>query len=123
MTSHYSVNATFEKFISADDTVFGKKLVSRASKAGLSTVLNSDKGDVVHFLLDDLDMEQVTLKTRPSATSSELRYLFRNQEKLPGKVMFYRDKQRVDAPWVTDPVAWQRYRPKGAKKVESSESK
>lgn len=115
--SPYSVKQTFETFVEADDTVFEKKLVSRASKAGLLTILNSDKDDVIHFLLDDLDLEQVTLKTRPSATSSELRYLFRNQEKLSGKVEFYKEGKRVDAPWITDTAAWKRYVPKSEKKT------
>ncbi|AEV62411.1 RHS repeat-associated core domain-containing protein [Pseudomonas ogarae] len=113
--SHYSIKKTFEKFIGIDDAEFEKKLVSRASKAGLLTALNLGKSNVVHFLLDDLDLEQVILKTRPSATSSELRYIFRNQEKFSGKIEFYKDKQRVDAPWITDPIAWKRYVPKVGK--------
>jgi insecticidal toxin complex protein TccC len=112
-SGHYSVRKTFEKYVDADDK-FGQKLISRASKAGLSTILNSGRTDVIHFTLDGLDMEQVVMKTRPSATSSELRYLFRNREKLADKVLFYRKNMLVDAPWRTDRAEWSRYTPKSA---------
>jgi insecticidal toxin complex protein TccC len=108
---HYSVRKTFEKYVDADDK-FGHKLISRASKAGLSTILNSGRTDVIHFTLDGLDMEQVVMKTRSSATSSELRYLFRHREKLADKVLFYRNNMLVDAPWRTDRAGWSRYTPK-----------
>jgi len=110
-SGHYSVRKTFEKYVDADDK-FGQKLIARASKAGLSTILNSGRTDVIHFTLDGLDMEQVVMKTRPSATSSELRYLFRNREKLADKVLFYRNNMLVDAPWRTDRAGWSRYTPK-----------
>ncbi|WP_339545650.1 RHS repeat-associated core domain-containing protein [Pseudomonas sp. RA_35y_Pfl2_P32] len=110
---HYSVRKTFEKYVDVDDK-FGHKLISRASKAGLSTILNSGRTDVIHFTLDELDMEQVVMKTRASATSSELRYLFRNREKLADKVLFYRKQMLVDAPWRTDQAGWSRYTPKSA---------
>ncbi|KPU61878.1 RHS repeat-associated core domain protein [Pseudomonas fluorescens] len=109
----YSVRKTFEKYVDADDK-FGQKLISRASKGGLSTILNSGRTDVIHFTLDELDMEQVVMKTRPSATSSELRYLFRNREKLADKVLFYRNNMLVDAPWRSDRAGWSRYTPKSA---------
>lgn len=108
---HYSVRKTFEKYVDADDK-FGHKLISRASKAGLSTILSSGRTDVIHFTLDDLDMDQVVMKTRRSATSSELRYLFRNREKLVDKVLFYQNNKLVDAPWRTDRTGWSRYKPK-----------
>ncbi len=106
----YSVRKTFEKYLDADDK-FPHKLISRASKAGLATLLNSESTDVIHFMLDELDMDQVVMKTRPSATSSELRYLFRNREKLADKVLFYRNNTLVDAPWRSDRAGWERYRP------------
>ncbi|ROM70500.1 toxin [Pseudomonas brassicacearum] len=119
-TSPYSVKKTFETFVGIDDTTFEKKLVSRASKSGLLTILDSGQDDTIHFLLDDVDLEQVTLKTRPSATSSELRYLFRNRDRLSGKVQFYKDQERVDAPWVTNPEAWKRYIPKSSKRTTAA---
>jgi insecticidal toxin complex protein TccC len=106
----YSVRKTFQKYVNFDEE-FAQELLGRASKAGLSTILKSDSSAVVHFMLDDLDMDQVVMKTQPSATSSELRYLYRNREKLLGKVLFYKGGQLVDAPWRTDRAGWARYKP------------
>ncbi|TCV93282.1 hypothetical protein EC912_105142 [Luteibacter rhizovicinus] len=84
----------------------------------------------VHFALDGLDMRRVVDKTdrshaggRPSGpvdmsmpgyTGSELRYLFRQREKLEGLVRFYLDKREVAAPWDTDPELWGCYVPRMA---------
>ncbi|UWF52172.1 toxin [Pseudomonas sp. N3-W] len=116
----YSVRKTFEKFVGVDEGLFNQKLLSRASKAGLSTVLNSGRDDMIHFMLDGLDMEQVILKTRPSATSSELRYLFRNTDKLENKVNFYEGHQRVEAPWKKNPIEWSRYKPSRVNKPSAA---
>ncbi|WP_347904256.1 RHS repeat-associated core domain-containing protein [Pseudomonas purpurea] len=108
----YSVSETFKKYHEGDDKVFLFKFVSRASKAGLSTILNSEGTAVVHFMLDGLDMGQVVNKTTPSLTSSELRYLYRNRGKLADKVLFYQNGKLVDAPWRADRSVWDRYKPK-----------
>lgn len=111
-SGRYSIRSTFEHYLEA--STFGDKLISRASKAGLVTVLNSGRDDVIHFTLDKLDMKQVVLKTRNSATSSELRYLYRHRLKLADKVLFYMKGKLVDAPWRTDRALWNRYQPKRA---------
>ncbi|MFS2199944.1 RHS repeat-associated core domain-containing protein [Pseudomonas sp. Pseusp3] len=108
----YSANETFQKYIDAEGTVFYHKFLSRASKAGLSTILKSEGGSAVHFILDELDMNQVVKKTQPSLTSSELRYLYRNRSKVVDKVLFYQQGKLVDAPWRTDRALWSQYIPK-----------
>jgi len=110
----YSVFSTFQRYVDDESGGMGFKLISRASKAGLSTMLKSEDSAVIHFMLDDLDMNSVVTKSQQSLTSSELRYLYRNREKLAGKVLFYQEGKLVDAPWRTDRTGWSRYKPKNA---------
>lgn len=87
----------------------------RMSKATLDVVLAN--GGTIHFLLDSLDMDVVLDKRADHVTSSELRWLYRNREALeeqPGKVVFYRGVEVVEAPWQTEPDLWATYTPKSS---------
>lgn len=76
---------------------------TRGSKAGIAnTVLNDQKQ--VHFVLDDLGMDDVFDTTRSnykSVTSAEMRYLYRNRDvrAFQDRVHFYKGGNRVPAPW------------------------
>jgi RHS repeat-associated protein len=109
---NYSVSETFQKYYENEGNIFAFKFVSRASKAGLSTILYSEGAAIVHFMIDGVNMEQVVNKSAPSFTSSELRYLYRHRGKLVDKVLFYQNGKLVDAPWRTDRAVWNRYQPK-----------
>lgn len=97
----------------------------RSSKIGV--LFATAKGGKVHFNLDqvvpdsvvhknypglDVEPTQFTSKQR-SITGAELRFVRRNWEYLKDKVVFYRDRQEVPAPWVSDPELWKDYKPKG----------
>jgi insecticidal toxin complex protein TccC len=110
----YSVSSTFQRYVDDENGELRFDLNSRASKAGLLTMLKSEDSAVVHFMLDGLDMNSVVSKSQQSITSSELRYLYRNREKLADKVLFYQEGKLVDAPWRTDRIGWSRYKPRSA---------
>ncbi len=110
--SKYSIYETVYRYLDLSSEEFSMKLVNRISKGGLSTLLKSKNSAIVHFMLDEVDMERVVLKTLPSPTSSELRYLYRNRQQLADKVLFYKNNELVDAPWRTDRTLWQRYQPR-----------
>lgn len=98
--------------------------IGRKCKAAL--VWASESGVRVHFILDDIDMDEVVRKlpnTRPplgsatpttSITSRELRFLYRNRnnEKISSNVRFWKEGKQVPAPWETDSTTWKRYKPK-----------
>ncbi|WP_277996518.1 RHS repeat-associated core domain-containing protein, partial [Bacillus cereus] len=95
-------------------------LWKRGSKLGLAMAA-SNKKTTIHFVLDGLDTEHVVNKTKgtedstgpgESITSSELRYVYRNYNKLKGRVNFYRNKEKIDkAPWEENPGLWAKYQP------------
>lgn len=65
------------------------------------TVKNGHK---VHFLLKDLDQNQVVSRQKKftqasSYTSCELRYIFRNWDKIKHSVIFYENDEITSAPW------------------------
>lgn len=76
----------------------------------------------IHFVLDVLDIESVVDKvkenlsnpSRPgpgeSITASELRYIYRNRERLENNVIFYRNNEKVNAPWVDNKALWNNYK-------------
>ncbi|ETS29764.1 RHS repeat-associated core [Photorhabdus khanii NC19] len=97
-----------------------KLLWKRGSKLGLEIAANSEKTKI-HFVLDGLDIEQVVNKTKgsdhlkagpgESVTASELRYAYRNRERLKGKIHFYENDKETSAPWDKNPTLWQNYIP------------
>lgn len=94
-----------------------KLLWKRGSKLGIEMAARSDDMKI-HFILDEINMESVVLKEGGlkegrSITASELRYAFRNKERLNGKLHFYRDGKEAQAPWEASSKLWDRYMPKG----------
>ncbi|EKS6645468.1 type VI secretion system tip protein VgrG [Enterobacter hormaechei] len=90
-----------------------KLLWKRGSKLGIEMVARGDNF-LLHFVLDDLDMNSVINKLPPhgqSVTASELRYAYRNRERLKGKIFFYKGKVKCPAPWELSPETWQNYIP------------
>ncbi|HHR6132380.1 TPA: hypothetical protein ACS72K_004051, partial [Providencia alcalifaciens] len=91
-----------------------KLLWKRGSKLGVE-ITASGAGNKIHFILDQLDLEQVVTKAGKngqSVTASELRYIYRNRERLAGRIHFYQDGVETDAPWVANPKLWSDYSPK-----------
>ncbi len=85
----------------------------RCSKSGLAMVAEqSESQRKIHFILDGVDYESVTNKTSSSITSSELRYVYRHYDQLENKVLFYKNQQVVQAPWLASPAMWDSYRGK-----------
>ncbi|WP_146114477.1 hypothetical protein [Ochrobactrum vermis] len=102
-------------FFDNDETAIGRKV-----KAGLNWAKDSQTR--VHFVLDDIDMNEVVNKTlrvvgkrstRPY-TGSELRWLYRNRHDpdVQNVVQFWQDGKHVEPPWETDRELWKRYEPK-----------
>ena len=110
----YSAEATAIQFIGEGLLGIQQKLVNRSSKSALETLTDPQSNAVVHFALDDLAIGQVVKKSRPSATASELRWLYRHRAQLGGRVIFYRGQRRVDAPWEANPAKWSAYSPRSA---------
>ncbi|MBO1132978.1 hypothetical protein [Enterococcus hirae] len=96
--------------------------VDRGCKIGLDIVM--EKQDMeLYFCLDGIDIKLVLAEDylakcnfedegRKSTTSGELRYVYRNWEKLRGKVTFISQGEKVKAPWEQEPEVWQAYQPK-----------
>ena len=107
-----------------DDNFAPDLFLKRASKLGVEMAARGETNKI-HFILDSLDLSSVISKKDSaglfgigrqykgtSITASELRYAYRNRERLKGKILFYNRGQHVEAPWVTDAAAWQKYKPK-----------
>jgi insecticidal toxin complex protein TccC len=110
----YSAEATAIQFIGEGLLGIQQKLINRSSKSALQTLTDPQSNAVVHFALDDLEIGQVVRKSRPAATASELRWLYRHRAQLAGRVIFYRGQRRVDAPWEANPAKWSAYSPRSA---------
>lgn len=106
---HYSQNETEVRTTLS-------KYMTRASKAGLEMYINSTGNGQVHFILDNINLDDVVLKRvrqdtgLPSITGSELRYLYRHRT-LNRKVHFYLNGGETCAPWVSNPALWKKYNP------------
>ncbi|MFW5436845.1 RHS repeat-associated core domain-containing protein [Paenibacillus apiarius] len=100
-------------------------LWKRGSKLGIEIAASNERTKI-HFVLDNLNIEQVVTKNPEggqSITASELRYIYRNRERLNGRVIFYRNGQRLDkAPWEEKPDEWSSYQP-GLRQSSSSRAK
>ena len=108
----YSLVATAHQYIGTDLLTIQQKIVTRSSKSALETLTSLHSAAVVHFALDNLDIGAVISKQGVSATASELRWLYRHRTQLAGRVRFYQNQQRVDAPWESNASAWRRYTPR-----------
>jgi len=105
----------------------------RASKQGLEMATGGSNTQI-HFVLDGVDMDAVVKKTKGTGllkeedltesstslwdigrgegvTASELRYIYRNWNRLQGKVDFYQGGRKVDAPWIQNHALWNQYQP------------
>jgi insecticidal toxin complex protein TccC len=83
----------------------------------------SGAGNKIHFVLDELDISNVVNKEGmggQSITASELRYAYRNRERLVGRINFYKNNVETDTPWDASPELWISYNPKS--KHERNES-
>ena len=106
------------------DKDIGIKMINRACKAGiLKTLLD---GSTVHFNIDHVmskpEVHEMAITKGEKAsvaelegffTIKELRFVKRLDEIRPDlgeKVQFYQKGNRVDAPWVQNPMLWGRYK-------------
>ncbi|RJG25195.1 RHS repeat-associated core domain-containing protein [Paenibacillus thiaminolyticus] len=100
-------------------------LWKRGSKLGIEIAASNERTKI-HFVLDNLNIEQVVTKEGSggqSITASELRYIYRNRERLNGRVIFYRNNERLEqAPWEENPDLWSKYQP-GLRQSSSSRVK
>jgi hypothetical protein len=90
-----------------------------SSKIGLDIVINSKSDAKIHFVLDGLDIGKVINKEGldgHSVTASELRFLYRNitknKDKLGDKVIFYKQGEVANAPYVGNEQQWEDYKPR-----------
>ncbi|WP_261278620.1 RHS repeat-associated core domain-containing protein [Serratia quinivorans] len=100
-----------------------KLLWKRGSKLGIE-IAASGAGNKIHFVLDDLEISSIVKKEGiggQSITASELRYAYRNRERLVGKIHFYKDKVETISPWAADPELWESYIPKSVSGVVKEE--
>ncbi|HDR7760662.1 RHS repeat-associated core domain-containing protein [Bacillus cereus] len=92
-----------------------KLLWKRGSKLGIAIAASNQKTKI-HFVLDNLDIESIVAKrgdSGESITASELRYVYRNRERLQGRVVFYRNGEKLETtPWNDSPDLWEQYSPK-----------
>ncbi|WP_127956806.1 PAAR domain-containing protein [Serratia microhaemolytica] len=87
-------------------------MAKRSSKLGLEMTADEQATHKVHFILDRLDLKKVVSKQGnygQSVTASELRYVYRNYERLLGRLFFYRNGNNVPPPWLSDPGLWSEY--------------
>ena len=89
---------------------FDNRFNKMKCKSGLEMAVIDPKV-VIHFLLDGIDMDRVIDKIR-GITGSELRFAYRNKERLAGKIFFYEKGKQVAPPWEQDPTLWDNYKPK-----------
>ncbi|MDZ4417294.1 toxin [Bacillus cereus] len=91
-----------------------KLLWKRGSKLGIEIAASNQKTKI-HFVLDNLDIESIVAKSGDSGesiTASELRYVYRNYERLQGRVVFYRNGEKLEkTPWEEKPDLWIQYHP------------
>lgn len=91
------------------------KAIRRGCKFGIGLVATHpafvSAGAKVHFILDDLDMEETVQKKKGPGhsgrvsvkiTVSEIRYIYRNWPWLTHAVIFYLDGKTVEPPWRKD---------------------
>ncbi|ALK31049.1 hypothetical protein [Burkholderia plantarii] len=124
--SAHPTDQAFHAFLTSREGERGKRFdtrgkddrIRRACKLGVD--FSAERGGTVHFLLGGIQkaMDNVVDKRNfnkhggKDFTASELRYVYRNRERLRDSVRFYDSSLRTtDAPWESDPDQWARYRP------------
>lgn len=124
--SAHPTDQAFHAFLTSREGERGKRFdtrgkddrIRRACKLGVD--FSAKHGGTVHFLLGGIQkaMNSVVNKRNfnkqggKDFTASELRYVYRNRERLRDSVRFYDGRlQTTDAPWESDPDQWAQYRP------------
>lgn len=102
--------------------------IRRACKFGVDYIVNFTNGRV-HFALDGVRNEQVVRKEAISPgwmmpdhfpiTSTELRSIYRNWDKVKHRVIFYRNGGTVKPPWEESPKLWNEYKTHRENKYEA----
>lgn len=85
-------------------------LWKRGSKLGIE--MAAQKRNATHFVVGGIIMDDAVLKKGEgghSVTASELRYAFRNRERLNGRLLFYERGELTSPPWKSNPALWQVY--------------
>lgn len=91
------------------------KMIRRSCKFGLEYVASIlETNAKIHFVLDQMasDSDVINKKKfdgRVAITISEMRYLFRNWDRLHNRVIFYKSLREDFAPWETNGEAWRKY--------------
>lgn len=106
--------------------------IGRKVKAGLNWAAESNRR--VHFVLDDIKMEEVVNKElrdlgdgfgeRKPHIGEELRWIYRNRTNpmVEETVLFWKDGMRSKAPWDYDKDLWSTYKPKHVYSAASGEA-
>ncbi|EEJ8283269.1 RHS repeat protein [Salmonella enterica] len=87
-----------------------KLLWKRGSKLGIE--MAAQEHNKIHFVLDGLNINDVVLKKDGgghSVTASELRFAFRNRERLKDRLFFYKEGELITPPWESDYEPWEAY--------------
>jgi hypothetical protein len=126
---------------SPESAAFGNQASKTKCKAGLEFTLQKEDGEIIWFVIDEIDMNTVIHKnyvspTNPERksdknldndltlrviTNSELRFAFRNKERFGDRLRFITKDAAsgtfhlTDAPWVSDPNLWAQYVPQSVK--------
>lgn len=75
----------------------GTALIKNGCKVGIDIAMEKTNVNLC-FIIDDIDMESVVEKIKSSYTDSELRYVYRNWDRLKDKVIFIYEGKTVAAP-------------------------
>lgn len=85
----------------------------------INAKVNSPQCPKIHYALDGIDFNNTINKVKhvsngyvTDITNSELRFLYRHRSNLSNRIIFYRGKREVEAPWVTSAADWAAYQPK-----------
>lgn len=90
------------------------RALRRACKHGIRMATVRDDQPLIHFILDDIDMQKVCDRKNPfkvdvagkgqtePITSSELRFVYRNWNDLQKNVHFYVNLELMAPPWIAD---------------------
>ncbi|MGM9903701.1 MAG: hypothetical protein ACI32O_07190 [Enterococcus sp.] len=76
--------------------------IKQGCKRGIDMAIDHPKM-MIYFVLDGIDMEPVTTKSKscePSYTGSELRYVYRRWSEAKEKIAFFKEDKEVKAPWI-----------------------
>lgn len=86
-----------------------KNFIKNGCKLGIDLALKNPNISIV-FILDDINMYKI-LEKNHYITGSELRYLYRNRDKIGENILFFRGGEKVVPPWIENPRLWNNYKP------------